>query len=89
MGGNLRFELGTKTMYNGMERLSSSSSSTAGGGEGEVREGVDWSIVATGIEPRIYPIPGLDHPNILSYVDVLRRDASVGHRVAIIGAGGI
>ena len=36
-----------------------------------------------------HPIPSLDHPNVLSYVDVLRRDANVGDRVAIIGAGGI
>ena len=34
-------------------------------------------------------IPGLDHPNVLSYVDVLRQDANVGDRVAIIRAGGI
>ena len=58
--------------YGDMERLSSSSSSTAVGGEGEVIEGVDRWIVKTGVDPRIPPIPGLDHPNILSNVDVLR-----------------
>ena len=42
-----------------------------------------------GVEPRILPIPGLDHPNVLSYVNVIRRDTNVGNRVAIIGAGGI
>ena len=42
-----------------------------GGGEGEGREGVDRWIVVTGVDPRIPPIPGLDHPNIMSYVDVL------------------
>ena len=37
----------------------------------------------------LHPIPGLDHPNVLSYVDVLRQDTNVGDRVAIIRAGGI
>ena len=50
---------------------------------------MDWWIVATGVEPRIPPITSLDHPNFLSYVDVLRRDTNVGDRVAIIGAVGI
>ena len=34
-------------------------------------------------------IPGIDHPKVLSYIDVLRSRKSVGKRVAIIGAGGI
>ena len=72
-----------------MERLSPSSSSTAGAGEGEGSGDVDWWIVATVVEPIIPPIPGLDHPNVLSYIDVLRQDANVGDRIAIIGAGGI
>ena len=32
---------------------------------------------------------GSQHPMALSYVDVLKRNAEVGQRVAIIGAGGI
>jgi 2,4-dienoyl-CoA reductase (NADPH2) len=35
------------------------------------------------------PIEGIDHPKVLSYVDVLQNKAPVGKRVAIIGAGGI
>ena len=31
----------------------------------------------------------MEHPKVLSYVDVLRGDAEVGAKVAIIGAGGI
>ena len=58
-----------------------------GGGEGEGSKGVDRWIVTTGTEQRIPPIPGLDHPNVMSYVDVLRRYVNVGNRVAIIGAG--
>ncbi|MEL6948654.1 MAG: NADPH-dependent 2,4-dienoyl-CoA reductase [Pseudomonadota bacterium] len=46
-------------------------------------------IVATGVTPRDPKIPGQDHPKVLNYVDVLRRGAPVGERVAIIGAGGI
>ncbi|MDJ0699260.1 MAG: NADPH-dependent 2,4-dienoyl-CoA reductase [Woeseiaceae bacterium] len=46
-------------------------------------------ILATGVVPRDPQIPGQDHPNVLSYIDVLRNDADVGRRVAIIGAGGI
>ena len=34
-------------------------------------------------------VPGMEHPNVLSYVDVLRGNAHVGQRVAVIGAGGI
>lgn len=51
--------------------------------------GYDEVIVATGIRVRMPPIPGIDHPKVLSYVDVLRDKAPVGKRVAIIGAGGI
>ena len=35
------------------------------------------------------PIPGADHPNVLSYIDVLRHKAKIGRKVAVIGAGGI
>jgi 2,4-dienoyl-CoA reductase (NADPH2) len=48
----------------------------------------DDVIVATGIVPRRPAIAGIDGPNVLSYVDVL-RGAPVGQRVAVIGAGGI
>ncbi len=46
-------------------------------------------IVATGVVPRDPRIEGQDHPKVLSYIDVLRNKATVGKRVAIIGAGGI
>ena len=51
--------------------------------------GFDEVIVATGVAPRDPAIPGQDGPNVLSYVDVLRGEAPVGDRVAIVGAGGI
>jgi len=51
--------------------------------------GFDHVIVATGVVPRTPPIPGLDQPSVLSYIDVLLGRREVGRRVAIIGAGGI
>ncbi len=51
--------------------------------------GFDAVVLATGVSPRRPSIPGLDHPKVLSYVDVLLHDAPVGRRVALIGAGGI
>ena len=49
----------------------------------------DEVIIATGIEPRVPEIAGIDHPCVVSYTDVIRGDKSVGHNVAIMGAGGI
>ena len=45
-------------------------------------------ILATGIAPRRPASPGIDGPNVLTYVEVL-RGAPVGRSVAVIGAGGI
>jgi 2,4-dienoyl-CoA reductase (NADPH2) len=49
----------------------------------------DEIIVATGIAPRTPRISGVDHPKVLSYLDVLQHKKVVGKRVAIVGAGGI
>lgn len=49
----------------------------------------DEVILASGIEPRTPPIDGIDHPKVLTYLDVLRDKTPVGQRVAIIGSGGI
>lgn len=46
-------------------------------------------VLATGIRPRTPPIDGIDHPKVLSYLDVLRDKKPVGQTVALIGAGGI
>ncbi|MFD6908480.1 FAD-dependent oxidoreductase [Streptomyces sp. NPDC058726] len=51
--------------------------------------GHDEIVVATGVSPRLPDIPGVDHPSVLGYLDVLRDGAPVGDRVAILGAGGI
>ncbi|MCX5468631.1 NADPH-dependent 2,4-dienoyl-CoA reductase [Acinetobacter nematophilus] len=52
------------------------------------REGFDDVVIATGVVPRGLKIEGSDAPQVLSYAEVL-RGAPVGHRVAVIGAGGI
>ncbi len=49
----------------------------------------DEVIVATGIVPRIPDIDGIDHPSVISYLDLLSGKATPGKRVAILGAGGI
>lgn len=51
--------------------------------------GYDEVVVATGVRPRTPEIPGVDHPSVVGYLDVLRGEAPVGDRVAILGAGGI
>ena len=49
----------------------------------------DEVVVATGIDPRRPAIPGIEHPKVASYVDVLTGRVQPGPRVAIIGMGGI
>ncbi|CAN0106684.1 unnamed protein product [Ascophyllum nodosum] len=49
----------------------------------------DAVVLATGVLPRKLSLEGADHPKVLSYVDVLRGEAEVGRKVAVIGAGGI
>jgi len=51
--------------------------------------GFDHVVLATGIVPRTPAIPGIDHPKVASYVDIVLGRREAGRRVAIIGAGGI
>ncbi len=46
-------------------------------------------ILATGIVPRVPPIPGIDHPKVANYVEIVDGRRQAGRRVAIVGAGGI
>lgn len=78
--GKLDVRLGTEMNIAEMERMSSDEY-----GDGKI----DRWIIATGVDPRMPKIQGGDHPNVLSYIDVLRHKAKVGRRVAVIGAGGI
>ncbi len=52
-------------------------------------QGFDHVVLATGVHPRMPSIPGIDHPKVVSYVDVLTGAVEIGETVAIIGAGGI
>lgn len=51
--------------------------------------GFDEVVIATGVKPRTPKFPGVDHPKVLSYPQVLRGEVNVGLRVAVIGSGGI
>ena len=49
----------------------------------------DDIVIATGIQPRVPELQGIDHPKVVSYVDVIKGNKPVGKKVAIMGAGGI
>ncbi len=49
----------------------------------------DEIVLATGVAPRVPAIPGIGHPSVASYVDVLTGRVRPGERVLIIGMGGI
>lgn len=51
--------------------------------------GYDEIILATGIVPRLPAIPGIEHPKVMTYLDVLLGRKEVGQTVAVVGAGGI
>jgi len=51
--------------------------------------GFDEVILATGIIPRTPAIPGIDHPKVASYVEIVDGRRIAGASVALIGAGGI
>ena len=51
--------------------------------------GYDEVILATGVQPRMPDIDGIEHPSVISYLDALKKRKPVGKRVAVIGAGGI
>ncbi len=52
-------------------------------------EGFAAVILATGVTPRVPPIPGVDHPKVLGLSGRPAGAQAVGRRVALIGAGGI
>ncbi|MCG7530967.1 NADPH-dependent 2,4-dienoyl-CoA reductase [Psychrobium sp. MM17-31] len=49
----------------------------------------DDVILATGVVPRIPAIDGIDHPSVYNYQQVLSGEATIGNKVAVLGAGGI
>ncbi|WP_026852101.1 NADPH-dependent 2,4-dienoyl-CoA reductase [Geothrix fermentans] len=46
-------------------------------------------VLASGVLPRTPDFPGVDHPKVISYPDLLSGRKVAGATVAIIGAGGI
>jgi 2,4-dienoyl-CoA reductase (NADPH2) len=57
--------------------------------DGAALAGFDEVVVASGVAARIPAIPGIDHPKVIPYPDLLGGARVAGERVAIIGAGGI
>ena len=49
----------------------------------------DTVVIASGVHPRVPDIPGIQHPSVLTYTELLSGTRRAGRRVAIIGAGGI
>ncbi|MFL6022849.1 MAG: FAD-dependent oxidoreductase, partial [Marmoricola sp.] len=52
-------------------------------------DGFDEVVIATGVEPRVPAIPGIDHAKAVLYSQVLDGSVVPGQKVAVIGAGGI
>ena len=55
----------------------------------EVLNEFDEIVIATGVEPRIPKLDGVNHEKVVLYTDVLLHKKEIGPRVAILGAGGI
>ena len=51
--------------------------------------GFDHIVVATGINPRVPEIPGIDHEKVVGYIDAIKGTKPLGKKVAVVGAGGI
>ncbi|NMG75551.1 NAD(P)-binding protein [Aromatoleum diolicum] len=56
---------------------------------GDLAGRFDSVLLATGIAPRTPNIPGIEHPKVTNYIDVITGRKPVGRKVAVIGAGGI
>ncbi|MBY6106124.1 NADPH-dependent 2,4-dienoyl-CoA reductase [Ferrimonas balearica] len=55
----------------------------------ELLKSYDEVILATGVVPRVPNLEGVNHAKVVTYQQVLRGEAEVGKRVALMGAGGI
>ncbi len=52
-------------------------------------QGIASVVLATGVRPRVPELPGIDHPMVVRYDQLLRGDAAPADRIAVMGAGGI
>ena len=59
------------------------------GAEELSESGFDHIVVATGINPRVPQICGIDHEKVVGYIDAIRGHKPIGKKVAVVGAGGI
>jgi len=57
-------------------------------GQGDLKD-FNHVVIATGVDPRTPPIPGVEGRNVASYVELLTGRVEPGRAVAIIGMGGI
>lgn len=53
------------------------------------RENPQAVVIATGSEPRLPDIPGINKKHVVAFRDVLERKVKLGKKVVVIGAGGI
>ncbi len=51
--------------------------------------GFDHVVISTGVTPRIPDLPGIDHPSVATYAEVLSGERVAGDTVVVMGAGGI
>jgi 2,4-dienoyl-CoA reductase (NADPH2) len=51
--------------------------------------GFDETVIATGVDARHPDIPGIDHPKVARYADILSGARHAGPEVVILGMGGI
>ncbi len=51
--------------------------------------GFDHVVIATGVTPRIPALPGIDHPKVATYAEILSGARQAGRTVAVMGSGGI
>jgi 2,4-dienoyl-CoA reductase (NADPH2) len=59
-------------------------------GRAELTDGsFDEIVMASGVRPRVPAIPGIEHPKVITYPDLITGKREAGARVAIVGAGGI
>ncbi|WP_028110145.1 NADPH-dependent 2,4-dienoyl-CoA reductase [Ferrimonas futtsuensis] len=57
--------------------------------DADTLQAFDHVLLATGVTPRIPDLEGVDNPKVVTYQQVLKGEAEVGKRVALMGAGGI
>lgn len=55
----------------------------------ELLHDFDEVVLATGVNPRIPDIDGIEHEKVMTYIDVILQRKVPGKRVAVLGAGGI